>query len=141
MLTYIFIFVLGFSPVLQAVFDLPLQLALQRAVLLGCLAWAFLAAYGPGLPRGLAGKRFYPLWAAAGLSFLSLLASPFRGYIFNEWGNYAAGLLIFVFASFLNKEERGKAERAVFWGAWLVFAVVMVIWFGLHLTSHIDIAL
>lgn len=132
MLTYIFIFVLGFSPVLQAVFDLPLQLALQRAVLLGCLARAFLGAYGPGLPRGLAAKRFYPLWAAAGLSFLSLLASPFRGQIVNEWGNYAAGLLIFVFASFLNKEERAKAERAVLWGAWLVFAVSLLQAFALE---------
>jgi len=132
MLSYIFIFVLGFSPVLQAVFDLPLQLALQRAVLLGCLAWAFLGAYGPGLPRGLAAKRFYPLWAAAGLSFLSLLASPFKGYVFNEWGNYAAGLLIFIFASFLNKEERGKAERAVLWGAWLVFAVSLLQAFALE---------
>ena len=132
MLSYIFIFVLGFSPVLQAVFALPLQLALQRAVLLGCLAWAFLGAYGPGLPRGLAAKRFYPLWAAAGLSFLSLLASPFKGYVFNEWGNYAAGLLIFIFASFLNKEERGKAERAVLWGAWLVFAVSLLQAFALE---------
>lgn len=132
MLTYIFIFVLGFSPVLQAVFDLPLQLALQRAVLLGCLVWFFFGAFGPGLPRGLAAKRFYPLWAAAGLSFLALLASPFKGYVFNEWGNYAAGLLIFVFASFLNKEERGKAERAVLWGAWLVFSVSLLQAFALE---------
>ncbi|MDD5209247.1 MAG: O-antigen ligase family protein [Elusimicrobiales bacterium] len=126
MLSYIFIFVLGLSPALQAVFDLPLQLALQRAVLLGCLAWLFVGAYGAGLPRGLTEKRFYPLWAAAALSFISLLASPFRGYVFNEWGNYAAGLLIYFSASFLNKEERGRAEAAVAWGAWLVFAVCLL---------------
>jgi len=126
MLAYIFLFVLGISPALQAVFDLPLQLAFQRAVLLGCLAWAFINAYGPGLPRALAGKKFYPLWAAAGLSLVSLLASPFRGYIFNEWGNYAAGLLIFLFASFVNEEERGKVELAITWGAWLVFSVSLL---------------
>ena len=128
---YIFLFVLGISPVLQAVFDLPLQLALQRAVLLGCLARLFIGTYGAGLPGGLTEKRFYPLWAAAGLSFLSLLASPFKGYIFNEWGNYATGLLIFLFASFLNKEERGKVERAVVWGAWLVFAISLLQVFAL----------
>lgn len=126
MLAYIFLFVLGISPALQAVFDLPLQLAFQRALLLGCLAWTFLRAYGEGLPRGFADKRHYPLWAAAGLSFISLLASPFKGFVFNEWGNYAAGLLIFLFASFLNKEERGRIERAAVWGAWLVFAVSLL---------------
>lgn len=31
-------------------------------------------------------------------------------------------------------------HAAALW-AWLVFAVVMVIWFGFHLTSHINIAL
>ncbi len=126
MLAYIFLFVLGISPALQAVFDLQLQLALQRAVLFVCLAWLFINAYGAGLPRSLGEKKFYPLWAAAGLSFISLLVSPFKGYIFNEWGNYAAGLLIFLFASFLNKEERGKVERAVVLGAWLVFAVSLL---------------
>ncbi len=132
MLSNIFLFILAVSPALQAVFDLPLQLAFQRAVLLACGAWLFLRAYGEGLPRGLAGKRFYPLWAAAGLSFFSLLASPFRGYVFNEWGNYAAGLLLFLFASFLNKEERGRAESAAAWGAWLVFAVSLVQAFALE---------
>ena len=131
MLAYIFLFVLGLSPALQAVFDLPLQLALQRAVLLGCLAWVFIRARGAGLPRGFADKKFSPLWAAAGLSFISLLASPFKGYIFNEWGNYAAGLLIFIFASFFNKEERGRVETAVVWGAWLVFAVSLLQAFAL----------
>lgn len=126
MLSYIFLFVLGISPALQAVFDLPLQLAFQRAVLLGCLASVFLGAYGGGLPRGFAEKRSYPLWAAAGLSFISLLASPFKGFVFNEWGNYAAGLLIFLFATFLNKEERGRIERAVILGAWLVFGVSLL---------------
>jgi O-antigen ligase len=126
MLAYIFLFVLGISPALQAVFDLPLQLAFQRAVLLACLAWIFIEAYGAGLPRGLAEKKYYPLWAAAGLSLLSLLASPFKGYIFNEWGNFAGGLLIFLFASFINKEERGKVGRAVLWGAWLVFSVSLL---------------
>lgn len=132
MLAYIFLFVLGISPALQADFDLPLQLAFQRALLLGCLAWLFLGAYGAGLPRALAEKRFYPLWAAAGLSFVFMLASPFKGYIFNEWGNYGAGLLIFIFASFINKEERGKVDRAVLWGAWLVFAVSLVQAFALE---------
>ena len=131
MLSYIFMAVLGTAPALQAVFDLPLQLAFQRALLLGCLAWLFLGAYGGGLPRGLSEKRFYPLWLAAGLSFAALLASPFRGYIFNEWGNYAAGLLIFICASFLNKEERGRIEGAVTWGAWLIFAVSLLQAFGL----------
>ncbi|MDO8805602.1 MAG: O-antigen ligase family protein [Elusimicrobiota bacterium] len=132
MLAYIFLFVLGISPVLQAVFDLPLQLALQRAVLLGCLAWSVVGAYGAGLPRGFSEKRFYPLWAAAGLSFISLLASPFKGFIFNEWGNYAAGLLIFLFASFLNREERGKVEFTVVCGAWLIFAVSLLQAFALE---------
>ena len=126
MLAYIFLFVLGLSPVLQAVFDLPLQLALQRAVLLVCLAWLFIRAYGDGLPRGFADNKFYPLWAAAGFSFVSLLASPFKGDILNEWGNYAAGLLIFLFAGFLDKGERGKVERAVVCGAWLVFSVSLL---------------
>lgn len=126
MLSYIFIFVLGLAPALQAVFDLPLQLALQRGVLLGGLAWLALRARGPGLPAALAGRKFWPLWAAAALTLLSLLASPFRGQIFNEWGNYAAGLLIFLFASFLNKEERGRVETAVLWGAGLIFALSLL---------------
>lgn len=126
MLSYIFIFVLGLSPALQAVFDLPLQLALQRAVAVACLAWLFLRAYGGGLPRSLGEKRFYPLWAAAGLTVLSLSVSPFRGQIFNEWGNYAAGLLIFLFASFMGKEARGRVERAVLWGAWLIFGLSLL---------------
>ena len=126
MLAYIFLFVLGIAPALQAVFDLPLQLAFQRAVLLGCLAWVFLKAYGEGLPRGFGEKRFIPLWIAAGLSFFSLILSPFRGYVFNEWGNYAAGLLIFLFASFIKKEERERAERFLLYGAWLVFVLSLL---------------
>jgi O-antigen ligase len=121
MLVYIFSAVLALAPVLQAVFDLPLQLAFQRAVLAGCLAWLFLGLRTRGFPRGLLEKRFYPLWAAAALSLISLIASPFRGSVFNEWGNYAAGLLIFVFASFLDAADRAKAVRAMLWGAWLVF--------------------
>ncbi len=125
MLSYIFIFVLGVSPALQSVFDLPLQLAMQGAVLLGCLAWFFIRAYGPGVPAGFADKKYYPLWAAAALSFAALLASPFMGQIVNEWGNYAAGLLIFLFASFLDKEERSRVDAAVLWGGWLVFALAV----------------
>lgn len=137
MLVYIFSAVLALSPVLQAVFDLPLQLAFQRAVLAGCLAWLFLGLRKRGLPRGLLEKRFYPLWAAAALSFASLIASPFKGYIFNEWGNYAAGLLIFVFASFLDPAERGKGVRALLWGGWLVFGLSLFQAFGLgSFASH-----
>ncbi|MDD2805333.1 MAG: hypothetical protein PHV33_07240 [Elusimicrobiales bacterium] len=130
MLSYIFAFVLGLAPALQAVFDLPLQLALQRAVLLACLAWAALRAQR-GLPAALGSRSLWPLWAAAGLSLAALLVSPFRGQIFAEWGNFAAGLLIFIFASFLNKEERGRVEGAVLAGAWLVFALALLQAFAL----------
>ncbi|MHB1220200.1 MAG: DUF5993 family protein [Alphaproteobacteria bacterium] len=34
-----------------------------------------------------------------------------------------------------------RGRHAVALWAWLVFAIVMVVWFCLHLTSHIDIAL
>ncbi|OGR42993.1 MAG: hypothetical protein A2X35_04525 [Elusimicrobia bacterium GWA2_61_42] len=121
MLGYTFSAVLALSPLLQAVFDLPLQLAFQQAVLLACLAWLFLGLKTRGVPAGLFAPRFYPLWGAAALTLASLVCSPFRGQIFNEWGNYAAGLLIFLFASFLNKEERAKTDLAVSAGAWLVF--------------------
>ncbi|HAT73348.1 MAG TPA: hypothetical protein DCS63_11095 [Elusimicrobia bacterium] len=121
MLAYTFFAVLALSPLLQAVFDLPLQLAFQRAVLFSCLAWLLLGLKGRGLPASLAEKRFYPLWGAAALTLAALIYSPLRGHIFNEWGNYAAGLLIFVFASFLNREERALTDRAVIAGAWLVF--------------------
>lgn len=131
MLVYIFSAVLALAPVLQAVFDLPLQLAFQRAVLAGCLAWLFLGLRTRGFPRGLLEKRFYPLWAAAALSLLSLIASPFRGSVFNEWGNYAAGLLIFVFASFLNAADRAKTLRVLLWGAWLVFGISLLQAFAL----------
>jgi O-antigen ligase len=130
MLTYIFAFVLGLAPALQAVFDLPLQLALQRALLLGCLAWAGLRAWR-GQPPAPGARSLWLLWAAAGLSLASLLASPFRGQIFGEWGNFAAGLLIFVFASFLNKEERGRVEGAILAGAWAVFALSLAQAFAL----------
>jgi O-antigen ligase len=126
MLVYIFSAVLALSPVLQAVFDLPLQLAFQRAVLAGCLAWLFLGLRRRGFPAGLLEKRFYPLWAAAALSLISLVASPFRGYVLNEWGNYAAGLLIFVFASFLDSEERARVLRVLLWGAWLIFGLSLL---------------
>ena len=137
MLVYIFSAVLALAPVLQAVFDLPLQLAFQRAVLAGCLAWLLLGLRARGLPRGLLEKRFYPLWAAAALSLLSLLFSPFRGSVFNEWGNYAAGLLLFVFASFLDAADRAKAIRALLWGAWLVFGFSLLQAFVLgNFASH-----
>ena len=126
MLTYILAFVLGLAPALQEVFDLPLQLALQRAVLLGCLGWLAGRAYGAGLPAALGARRFWPVWAAGALSLASLAASPFRGAVFNEWGNFAAGLLIFVFASFLEKDEKDKVERAALAGAWLVFALSLL---------------
>ena len=123
---YIFSAVLLLAPPLQAVFDLPLQLAFQQAVLLGCLAWLVLRVRAGGLPGGLGDRRFYPLWAAAGLTLLALLASPFRGYVFQEWGNYAAGLLIFVFSSFLDERERGLVLRSVLLCAWLIFGVSLV---------------
>lgn len=131
MLAYILIFVLGLAPALQSAFDLPLQLALQQGVLAACLAWLFLRAFGEGLPRGMAARRFYLLWAAAALSLLSALLSPFRGWIFNEWGNYGAGLLIFYFGSFLDARERDKVQRGVLWGAWLVFALCLLQAFAL----------
>lgn len=123
MLAYVFLFVLGASPALQVFFDLPLQLAAQRAVLAACLGWLLLRAFGEGVPRALGDRKWLPLWAAAALSLAAVLASPFRGQIFNEWGNYAAGLLIFVFASFIGREDRERLSRAVLWGGWLVFAL------------------
>lgn len=124
MLVYIFAFILGLSPALQAVFDLPLQLALQRAVLAGFLLWLFLRARGAGLPA--MGRRFLPLWGVAAFSFASMMCSPFRGYIFNEWGNFAAGLMVFLWASFASGEERERVGRAVLWGGWLVFAISLL---------------
>jgi O-antigen ligase len=126
MLAYVFSAVLALAPLLQAVFDLPLQLAFQQAVLLVCLAWLALAAWCGGLPAGLRSSRLLPLWAAAALSLLALVFSPFRGQLFNEWGNYAAGLLIFVFSGFLSQEERGKTDGAVEAGAWLLFALALL---------------
>lgn len=122
-LGYIFCAVLALAPALQAVFDLRLQLAFQYAVLLGCLAWAFLRAFGEGLPAGLSSRRIYPLAGAAALSLVAVVLSPLRGHIFNEWGNFAAGLLILAFAPFLNKEERQRTDTVAAWAAWLVFAV------------------
>lgn len=123
MFAYIFIFVLALTPALQAVFDLTLQLALQRAVLCASAAWLLLQARGAGLPAGLGSRKFYPLWAAALLTLLSLLFSPLRGWVYNEWGNYAAGLLVFLFASCIDKESRDRVERGILWGGWLVFSV------------------
>lgn len=134
---YILPAVLLLAPPLQAVFDLPLQLAFQLAVLLGCLAWLALAAAREGVPAGLGDARFYPLWAAAGLALLALLLSPFRGYLAFEWGNYAAGLLIFVCASFLEDKGRELARRAIEAAAWLVFAVSLLQAFALgNFASH-----
>ena len=93
-------------------------------MLLAFLAWYWLAP--DEKRRGVLAKKFRGLWAAAALSLLALVVSPFKGYIFNEWGNYAAGLLIFVFSSFLSGQERAKTDRAVEAGAWLVFALVLV---------------
>ena len=115
MLVYVFSCVLLVSPLLQAVFDLPLQLAFQQALLLAFLAWVFVELRGADL-RALFHKKFLLLWCAAGLSLVSLLLSPFKGHIFNEWGNYAAGLLIFVYSSFLDKESRRKTDTAVLAG-------------------------
>ncbi|HBA61752.1 MAG TPA: hypothetical protein DCZ92_13265 [Elusimicrobia bacterium] len=121
MLVYVFSCVLLVSPLLQAVFDLPLQLAFQQALLLAFLAWVFVELRGADL-RALFHKKFLLLWCAAGLSLVSLLLSPFKGHIFNEWGNYAAGLLIFVYSSFLDKESRRKTDTAVLAGGWLLAA-------------------
>lgn len=126
MLAYIFSFILGLAPSLQALFDLPLQLALQRAVLAACLVWLAQRALGPGLPRALWGRRLRPFWAAGALTLISLAASPLRGLVFNEWGNYAAGLLIFAFASFAGPEGRSRVERAALWGAWLLFGLCVL---------------
>ncbi|MBI5743834.1 MAG: O-antigen ligase family protein [Elusimicrobia bacterium] len=123
---YIFSAVLLLAPPLQAVFDLPLQLAFQQAVLLGCLAWALLRLRGGEACAALAGRDRYPLWAAAGLSLAALVASPLRGYLWAEWGNYAAGLLILVFSAVLSEKERAFAVRAAAAGAWLVFAAAVL---------------
>ena len=122
MLVYVFSAILLLSPLLQAVFDLQLQLAFQQAALLAFLAWLFLSSRSGTMPDIFGGK-FRLLWCAAALSFLSLLLSPFKGYIFNEWGNYAAGLLIYIYASFLGAEERRKTDGAIMIGAWLVMAL------------------
>lgn len=125
MLAYILATALGLAPALQEVLDLPLQLALQRALLLGFLAWAWLRLRESGRGQAAAARR-PALWAAGALSLLSLLASPLRGWTFNEWGNFACGLLVFAWASSLNKEERGRVEGAVRAGAWLVFALCLL---------------
>lgn len=126
MLGYIFCAVLALAPALQAVFDLRLQLAFQYALALGCLAWAFLRAYGGGLPSALFSRRLWPLWGTVILTLLSLAASPLRGWIFNEWGTFAAGALLLAFAPFLDEGERELCSAAAAWGAWLVFAVSLL---------------
>lgn len=129
---YIFSAILVLYPALQSVTDLGLQLAFQLAVLAVFLAWLFIKASGPGLPGGLADRRFAPLWAAAALSLAAAALSPFRGYIVAEWGNFGCGLLIFLGASFMTAEERGRAGRALLLGAWLVAALCVVQAFALH---------
>ena len=129
---YVFAAVLLLSPPLQAVFDLPLQLAFQQAVLLACLASLLLGLRRGELPPGFGARRLYPLWAAAALSFAALLASPLRGLIFNEWGNYAAGLLIFLFSSAFNKEERARADAAFLASAWAIFGLALLQAFALR---------
>jgi O-antigen ligase len=126
MLGYIFCAVLALAPALQAVFDLQLQLAFQYAVLLGCLAWAFLKASGEGLPEGLLPGRAWPLPVVCALTLLSLALSPLRGWIFNEWGNFAAGLLLLAFTPYLTEEEGRRCRAAFAWGAWLVFGVSLL---------------
>ncbi len=129
---YIFSAILVLYPALQSVTDLGLQLAFQLAVLAVFLAWLFLKASGPGLPGGLADRRFLPLWAAAALSLAAAAFSPFSGYIVGEWGNFGCGLLIFLCASFMPQEERERAGRALLWGAWLVVSLSVVQAFALH---------
>ena len=126
MTAYIIPAVLLLAPPLQAVFDLSLQLAFQLALLLGCLAWLALAASREEFPAGLAGRGFLPLWAAAGLTLLSLALSPFRGYLVFEWGNYAAGLLVFLRASFLGEKERELSLRAAEASAWALFGISLL---------------
>lgn len=126
MLGYIFSAVLALAPALQAVFDLRLQLAFQYSLLLGCLAWAFVRAFGGGLPAALFSRRLWPLWGAVALTLVSLAASPLRGWIFNEWATFAAGALLLACAPFLNKEEAERCSSAAAWGAWLVFAVSLL---------------
>jgi len=120
-----FAFLLLLAPALQGVFDLKLQLAFQQAALLGFLGWLWLRPPAGGAAALLA-PRFRPLWAAGALSLAALLFSPLRGWIFNEWGNFGAGLLIFACASFLNKAERALVDRAVAAGAWLLFALALL---------------
>ena len=136
MTAYIFASVFLLGPALQSVFDLPLQLAFQQALILGCLAWWLLRGRGHGAAAVFGGGNRLA-WAAAALSLAALLASPFKGYIAAEWANYGCGVLIFVFAAFLAEEERALVEKAARAGGWLVFGLCLLQVFALaDLTLH-----
>ncbi|MCX5784327.1 MAG: O-antigen ligase family protein [Elusimicrobia bacterium] len=47
-----------------------------------------------------------------------MFASPVRALVWPEWGNLAAGLLIFIFSGFLRPEERNRTDRALRIAAW-----------------------
>ena len=149
--------VLAFTPLLQGLFDFPLQSAFQAIIFFSCLLWLFriqdsrfkiqdsgfkTGAYPSplnlqssifNLKSGIlnfqyAGVRM-AVFAVMALSFFSMFSSPVRALVWPEWGNLAAGLLIFIFSGFLSPEERKKTDLALRIAAWgtVILAVVQAL--------------
>jgi len=126
MLVLPFFSVLALAPLIQGLFDFPLQTAFQAAIFFSCLLWALSALRRPRIPADLFSKPAAAVIAAAALSFCSMLASPVRALVWPEWGNLAAGFLIFIFSGFLSPEDRKKTDLALRVAAWGTVAVAAV---------------
>lgn len=68
-------------------------------------------------------------FAVLALTFYSMLTSPVRALVWPEWGNLAAGFLIFIFSGFLSPDERKKTDGALRIAAWgtAVLAVIQAL--------------
>ena len=126
MLVLPFFSVLALAPVIQGLFDFPLQTAFQAAIFFSCLLWVLSALRRGRIPADSFSKPAAAVIAAAALSFCSMLASPVRALVWPEWGNLTAGFLIFIFSGFLSPEDRKKTNLALRVAAWGTVAIAVV---------------
>jgi len=144
MLVLPFFSVLALAPVLQGLFDFPLQTAFQAVIFFSCLLWVLSALrhnYTGVRPPKAGGFGINPqstvfdlhfsivhtaVIAAAALSFCSMMASPVRALIWPEWGNLFAGFLLFIFSGFLSPEDKKITNLALRAAAWAMAAIAVV---------------
>ncbi len=112
--------VVGLAPLLRGVWDVWAQSAVQIFIFAGMCAWLCLKIFKGELPCGYIGETCL-LLAAVLSSAASAMLSPVNFISAQEFGNFAAALIIAFVSMHASEKDGLLADKALRFSAWIVF--------------------